>query len=250
MKTVPRWSETGVPNAPGLQSALQDARRGPRPEQLAGLSARVAARLAERARAASPPLAAVRIGRRWRGWLMCVGLTMLAATAWWRVASPEHGPATPPSRAPLRATPPARVAAERSPAELAAEPDSVAVRAVTKAAQAPAKAAESSERPRPRAVRPARAAPRPAQAGDEVSLLQSAQRALMVAPARALSFVRQHQEQFPAGLFVEEREAIRIEALWRTHRYDEAEQRHASFVRIYPRSTYRERLERFRRPAQ
>jgi hypothetical protein len=249
MKTMPRWSETGVPDEPGLQSALQDARRGPHPEQLAGLSARVTARLAERARAASPPPPALGTGRRWRWSLICVGLAILAGVAWWRVSSPEHGPATPPSRVPLRAVPPALVASERSPAQLPAAPDSVAAQAVTKDAQATAKSAESSARAMPRAIRPTRAAPRPAQTGDEVSLLQSAQRALMVAPARALSFVRLHQERFPEGLFVEEREAIRIEALWRTQRYDEAEQRHESFVQRYPSSTYRERLARFRRPA-
>jgi hypothetical protein len=79
---------------------------------------------------------------------------------------------------------------------------------------------------------------------DELSLLQAAQLALVGKPARALSLALQHQEQFPAGLFSEEREAIGIEALLRLRRYDEAERQLTLFKARYPHSTYRERLGR------
>ena len=84
-----------------------------------------------------------------------------------------------------------------------------------------------------------------AAASTEIDLLGAAQRALRGgAPRRALELAEEHAVRFPAGVLVEEREAIAIEALARLGRRDEAAVRHASFVGRFPHSTYRARLEK------
>jgi len=116
--------------------------------------------------------------------------------------------------------------------------------------EAPAQAAvpERPERPRVRtkplaakqAVRSA-----PLEATDpiaEVALLQRARRALASAPEAALVLAAQHGREHPAGMFSEEREAIAVEALWRTGDVARAVTRLRAMLLAYPRSTYRERL--------
>jgi hypothetical protein len=84
-----------------------------------------------------------------------------------------------------------------------------------------------------------------AAASTEIDLLGAAQRALRSGvPRRALELAEEHAVRFPAGVLVEEREAIAVEALARLGRRDEAAVRHASFVRRFPHSTYRARLEK------
>jgi hypothetical protein len=77
---------------------------------------------------------------------------------------------------------------------------------------------------------------------EEVALLQRARRALVAEPQAALALATQHWREHPAGMFTEEREAIAVEALWRTGDVGRAAARLRAMLLAYPRSTYRERL--------
>ncbi|MGE0549331.1 MAG: hypothetical protein AB7O24_23155 [Kofleriaceae bacterium] len=80
---------------------------------------------------------------------------------------------------------------------------------------------------------------------DEVTLLDTAQRALAMGDLRAaLATAARHQQQFPAGSLNEEREAIAIEALIRLGRTAEALPRLDRFRSRFPRSGYRDQLDR------
>jgi hypothetical protein len=78
--------------------------------------------------------------------------------------------------------------------------------------------------------------------GDEVELLQAARRALLAQPEQALTLANQHATRFSQGLFVEEREAIVIEALFKLARLVQAERALTRFLHDYPQSSYRARL--------
>jgi hypothetical protein len=77
----------------------------------------------------------------------------------------------------------------------------------------------------------------------EVSLLSRAQEALSRDPARALDLVRDHERKFDAGLLVQEREVIAVEALARLGRTKEAEARAAAFHARFPRSAHGRRID-------
>jgi hypothetical protein len=71
----------------------------------------------------------------------------------------------------------------------------------------------------------------------ERSLVQGARMALVRGqPASALSLLSEHETRFPRGQLTEEREALRIEALVRLGRRDEARTRAARFRAAYPQS--------------
>ena len=73
-------------------------------------------------------------------------------------------------------------------------------------------------------------------------LVGRAQDALHGRPAEALALCREHERGFPSGHFVQEREAIAIEALVYQKRIAEAERRWKSFERAYPTSSHRSHL--------
>jgi hypothetical protein len=77
----------------------------------------------------------------------------------------------------------------------------------------------------------------------EVRLLQRAQDALSGAPDRALGLTREHAARFPAGVLTQEREVVAIQALLRLGRRDEARARAEGFVRAFPGSAHRRRVE-------
>jgi hypothetical protein len=83
---------------------------------------------------------------------------------------------------------------------------------------------------------------KPADLSAEVALLQRARRVLPAEPQAALALAAQHRREHPAGMFAEEREAIAVEALWRTGDVEQATTRLRALLLAYPRSTYRERL--------
>ena len=72
--------------------------------------------------------------------------------------------------------------------------------------------------------------------------MSRARRALASDPEGALALAVQHQREHPAGAFAEEREAIAVEALWRTGDVGRASKRLRAMLLAYPRSSYRERL--------
>ncbi len=77
----------------------------------------------------------------------------------------------------------------------------------------------------------------------EIALLQSAQRALSSDPRGALDFIARHARAYPKGDFAEERDVLRIDALARLGRKDEALSRAADHQRRYPHSAHRPRVE-------
>ena len=79
------------------------------------------------------------------------------------------------------------------------------------------------------------------------TLLGKAQQALLSSDARtALALAESHQQRFPAGALTEEREAIAIEALivLDGSSSNDARLRFEKFRTTYPRSGYRQRLDR------
>ncbi len=74
----------------------------------------------------------------------------------------------------------------------------------------------------------------------EVDLLQ---RARAAGPAEALAIVREHEQRFPDGALVQEREVIAVGALIGLGRASEARARAARFVERFPRSAYRPRID-------
>ncbi len=77
----------------------------------------------------------------------------------------------------------------------------------------------------------------------ELILLKRARAALETAPQRALSLSGEHQTRFPRGVLAQEREVIAIEALIRLGRHGRAERRAARFNQRFPASAHRRRLD-------
>ncbi len=84
---------------------------------------------------------------------------------------------------------------------------------------------------------------------DEMALVARAQDALHGRPADALALCREHERTFARGRFVQEREAIAIEALVSQKRTAEAERRWQAFDRAYPSSSHRTHLAALFRPS-
>jgi hypothetical protein len=89
----------------------------------------------------------------------------------------------------------------------------------------------------------AAAAPAEAPIESEISLLQAAKAALHDDPATALALSDRHAARFAGGALAQEREVIAIEALLALGRGDEARDRGARFVRDFPHSAHRLRIE-------
>ena len=102
-------------------------------------------------------------------------------------------------------------------------------------------------------ISPPRAAPAPAPRGssaapvvsaeEDATLLQQARSAVASNPARALMLTRDHEVRFADSPLVEERQALRIEALFRLGRREEALRALGAFEASFPRSPYRRRLQ-------
>jgi hypothetical protein len=76
----------------------------------------------------------------------------------------------------------------------------------------------------------------------ELGLLDEALVALQSDPARALALTAEHRVRFRAGALVQEREVIAIEALVRLHRTAAARARIDDFLRSFPSSAHRVRI--------
>jgi hypothetical protein len=157
-----------------------------------------------------------------------VGVVLGAAGA--TALRPAPAPTVRPEVAP-RVAPPAMPAA--------AAPPAVAAPAVA----APAVAAPAVAAPAV-APRPERAPGGDALAREQL-LLQRCRSALLRGNgAAALEAVQLHARQFRAGSLVEEREALRIEALAQLRRGDEARARAADFHRRWPASLFGDLVDR------
>jgi hypothetical protein len=146
-------------------------------------------------------------------------------------APPAAESAQPP--APERPAASADVAPEaRARGGAAAEPSSPA------AAGAPAiRGSAAPDLPSPSAAAPVE------EGESEVALLQRAQDALAVDPARALAIADEHLRRFPEGVLGQEREVIAVSALVRAGRTAEARARAARFIEKHPESAHRRRIE-------
>jgi hypothetical protein len=125
-------------------------------------------------------------------------------------------------------------------ADLAAEspPAVESQRVATLEAKAPRSAARRSASAR----RTAQAVG--ASSGDELELLERADRALATDPAEALSLAESHAKLFPSGSMAEEREVIAVSALERLGRDREARTRADRFMRMHAGNAYALRIQR------
>jgi hypothetical protein len=134
----------------------------------------------------------------------------------------------------------------------AASPDPVVKQALPE--QAPSAQAQSGAPP----TEPAVAEPQPSsdapaarkalgpskpEANAELSVLQRARAALASDPARALRLSSGHARDYPNSQFAQEREVIRIEALRKLGREDEARKRGRDFSERFPDSAHGSRLD-------
>jgi len=88
-----------------------------------------------------------------------------------------------------------------------------------------------------------------APAPTELQLVDAARRQLAASRwSLAYAAALEHAKLYPDGILAEEREAIAVEALVRLGRADDARDRLSSFLRRYPRSSYRKHLERLGAP--
>jgi hypothetical protein len=83
----------------------------------------------------------------------------------------------------------------------------------------------------------------PASPQGELELLRKAQDALNRSPASALPLLAEHEATYPAGIFVQEREMLRIEAELALGHRKPALARAASFAQRFAHSTYHARIE-------
>jgi hypothetical protein len=80
------------------------------------------------------------------------------------------------------------------------------------------------------------------EAVSESDLLGRAQAALRADPNRALALAAEHRRKFPNGVLVQEREVLTIEALERLGRHKEAVARADGFLRSFPGSAHRSKV--------
>jgi TolA-binding protein len=122
-------------------------------------------------------------------------------------------PAVPTPPAPPVQTEPAEPAAAMTPTATAPQ------------APAPAPRTQAAKRPDPNRG-----------LAEEAGLLQAARVALAPDPGGALSLIDQHAERFPGGQLVQEREALRVQALVSAGRFDEARAAGARLEQRFPES--------------
>jgi hypothetical protein len=77
----------------------------------------------------------------------------------------------------------------------------------------------------------------------ERELVSFAQKAIAGASyTRALDLLDEHARQFPHGAMAEDRDALRVVALCRAKRFEDAERRRAQFFRRWPKSLHASRV--------
>jgi len=77
----------------------------------------------------------------------------------------------------------------------------------------------------------------------ELELVQRAEATLASDPGRALAIADEHARVFPSGEFLQEREAVAIDALVRLGRKEEAQRRARALVERFPETPYAVRVE-------
>jgi hypothetical protein len=228
-----RWSDPQSEVDPVLRSVTRYAQRL-QPD--AGALQRLLLATAE-ARPAKPPV------RSFHRFAVGVGVGLSAAFggfAWASYGGWRGAPAAPPRE------PSAELPAPRARPEAPAAPVSSPQLKAPLGRQVPRPSALGSVTPRPAPAEPPSAPSEVAGAvpalDEDATLLSRARGAVIVNPSRALTLSRDHAVQFPESPLVEERLALRIEALARLGRASEATRELEAFEQRYPRSPYRRRL--------
>lgn len=154
---------------------------------------------------------------------------------------PPRLPDLAPAIAPLPAEPPSppSLAAKPAPAKRAPTATRAPPAAVPPAAEEPEAASSGAAQPAPASAPVRTPEERASRLREERSLLEGARRALAggsVAPA--LTAIAEHEARFADGALVEEREALRVQALVRAERAEEARAALARFKARFPSSLF------------
>jgi len=186
-----------------------------------------------------PPMGGAAIGWGRGQWLMLVGTSIgVVLAALWFGARPgqasqalptatgfEVGEAPRPTYLVLgRASQP-----EPEPELVVAQPDAGAV---ARAARPPRVLGEPRASSGPAALDPQ----------GELEILRVAQAALRTRPSASLEQVRLHEARYPSGVFAQEREVIRVDALFALQRDGEARDRAREFLAQFGSSTHAPRM--------
>lgn len=140
----------------------------------------------------------------------------------------EAGPTSPLHAPPPTAQPKAVARGGALPLADSVAPAPIAEEPPPKAPRAKASAAPTTERSRPSSVQ---------QYKLELALLEPARSSIARRDyGGALSAIGAHQREFPGGLLAEEREALRVRALWGMGQTGAAEAAASAFRKRYPRS--------------
>ena len=241
MRDTRRWKE-GAVTLPGLSEALHSlGTERVSDAQVASLEARLAPLMAAPTHGGSGAGqggagVATQLARAWP-WL---GAGLLGTLMLWSLM---------PHATPVRAPAPRPTGVEAAPSvdTLApgAEPSTVTSPTFT-----PAPSAMNTKPSSPRSARKPGDVPKPsartvAQAPEaELLLLREAQSALNRSASAALSRLDEHARLYPSGLFVQEREMLRIEAELTLGRRSAALQRADQFAKRFGQSTYRARIDK------
>ena len=86
--------------------------------------------------------------------------------------------------------------------------------------------------------------------GDELAVLEEARAALATDPARTLALADAHTKRFQRPAFAQERERLAIDALVRSGRRDDAQERATRFEATYPRSPHLARVRALVAPSE
>lgn len=219
-----RWKDGGAP-IEGLAEAVAalGAEHASDAERLR-LEARLRAQLAAPTKSHAVPTAGA---ARWLGLgrsLPWVSALLLGVAATW-LAQRADEPALRPAASVLAAQQPAALERPRAVAPVL-EPE---VSAPAPAEKRVIKRAARSAAPSPDA---------------ELALLRKAQSALNGSASSALALAEEHARLYPKGLFIQEREMLRIEAELMLGRRRAALERAHAFSQRFPSSTYKARIDR------
>jgi outer membrane biosynthesis protein TonB len=175
------------------------------------------------------PLSAARI------WLVS-GAALIATATWLGARTPTTDPRPQPPSAAAEPTPAPPPAAELAPVPV---PVPVPAPPNPKAAEtkpAPRRTAKPTRTPAPQATPPITS---------EVQLISQAQATLERDPRAALGFLSQHEQQYQQGMLREERDILRFDAERALHMTERARAHALAFIRAYPSSPHRRRVEQW-----
>lgn len=236
----PRWSDTTGGAPPELRELLSNARSDvPGPAALAALGVAVPTLVAESAAAgvatqlgaAAAKTGGAALSAKVGG--AATALIVASATVFAVVQAPKKEPAPAPHAVATEAVP-------SEPPQWEEQPHRTAPEATSPLVDTPVEAEVETEGTSTAQRSPSQGA-KPT--GGELQLLQRARAVLRTAPTRALELTAQHQREYPSSQFVQERQVIRIEALKRLGREEEARQLGSDFNQRFPDSAHGTRLE-------